>query len=97
MKGETQKIYRAMKALHRATLIAMVRWSFTCAGFGPNPRHLFGLLAVNPAILLDRITISEIALEALVVPEIMRPPLATERDLRRRQQTAGLHGLAASL
>jgi hypothetical protein len=33
MKGETRKIYRALLAFYKSTIILMVRWSFERAGF----------------------------------------------------------------
>jgi hypothetical protein len=41
LKGETLKIYRALAAFHKSTIIPMVRWSFVRAGFRRNPNNLF--------------------------------------------------------
>jgi hypothetical protein len=97
MKGETLKMYRAITAFYKATIIPMVRWSFIRAGFFLNPDDLFGPLTVNPARVIDRIALPEIALEHLVAPETMRPPLSTDPLVRRRHQIPGPTEFAVSL
>jgi hypothetical protein len=48
MKGDILKIYRAIPAFYRATIIPMVRWNFISAGFRLHPNSLFVLLTVIP-------------------------------------------------
>ena len=66
MKGETLKIYRALCAFYKATIIPMVRWSFSRAGFRLDPHNLFAPLTVNPAEVLDRLKVPDISLESFV-------------------------------
>jgi hypothetical protein len=54
MKGETRKIYRALLAFCRITIIPTVRWSFEQAGFRLNSDNLMSPLTVDPT--LHRIT-----------------------------------------
>jgi hypothetical protein len=62
-KGETLKIYRAILAFYKATIIPMVRWIFVRAGFRLNRKNLLAPLTVTPADVLARIAIPEIGLE----------------------------------
>jgi hypothetical protein len=63
MKEDTLKIYRAIAAFCKATIILIVRWSFTFAESLLNPEDLFAPLTVNPQIVLARIAIPEIPIE----------------------------------
>jgi hypothetical protein len=76
MKGETVKIYRAILAFYRATIIPMVRWSFVRAGFLLSPKNLLAPLTVTRADVLTRIAMPEIGLEDYVFgasPEVPLP------------------------
>jgi hypothetical protein len=97
MKGETLKMYRAIAAFYKATIIPMVRWSFIRAGLFLKLDDLFGPLTVNPAAVIDRIALPEIAIEHFVAPETTRSPLSTDRSVRRRDQIPGPIEFAVSL
>jgi hypothetical protein len=76
MKGETLKIYRAILAFYKATIISMVRWSFVRAGFRLNPKNLLAPLTVTPVDVLARIAMPEVGLENYVFgapPEVPLP------------------------
>jgi hypothetical protein len=86
LKGETLKMYRAITALYKSTIVQMVRWSFIRAGFLLKAQNLFGQVTVHPEGLLDRISVSEITLEEYVTPETLRPSLSTDQAACRRYQ-----------
>jgi hypothetical protein len=76
IKGETLKIYRAILAFYKATIIPMARWSFIQAGFRLNPKNLLAPLTVAPADVLARIALPEIGFEDYVFgapPEVPLP------------------------
>jgi hypothetical protein len=66
LKGETLKIYRAILAFYKATIIPMVRWSFIQAGFRPNPKNLLAPLTVTPADVLNRIAMPEVTFKEYI-------------------------------
>jgi hypothetical protein len=72
MKGEALKIYRAMLAFYKATIIPMVRWSFVPAGFRLNPKNLLAPLTVTPADVFARIAMPEIGLEDYVFRALLK-------------------------
>jgi hypothetical protein len=63
LKGETLKINRAILALHKATIIPMVRWSFISAGFRLSTQNLLAPVTVTPADVLARIAVPEVTFE----------------------------------
>jgi hypothetical protein len=76
MKGEMLKIYRAILAFYKATIIPMVRWSFVRAGFRLNPENLYAPLTMTPADVLARIAKPEVGLEDDIFgapPEVLLP------------------------
>jgi hypothetical protein len=52
-KGDIVKIYRAVTACYKATIIPMLRWSFIRAGFGLNLADLFVPFTVNRVMVLN--------------------------------------------
>jgi hypothetical protein len=79
MKGGMLKIYRAILAFHKATIIPMVRWSFVRAGFRFNPKPL----TVTPADMLAQIVMLEIGLEDYVFDAPPEVPLPAGRARHR--------------
>jgi hypothetical protein len=84
MKGEMLKIYRAILAFRKATIIPMVRWSFARAGFRLNPKNLLAPLTVTPAHVLAQIAMHEIGLEDYVFGAPPGVPLPAGRAGHRR-------------
>jgi hypothetical protein len=68
LKGETLKIYRALAAFHKSTIIPMVSWHLLRAGFRLNPRDL--LVSLTPAEVLYPILVSELPLEEFAFPDV---------------------------
>jgi hypothetical protein len=89
LKGDTLKVYCAIAAFYKSTVVQMVRCSFMRAGFR--------LDAVHPERVPDRISISEIALEKYVTPETLRPSLSTDQPARRRHEVPAPGEFAVSL
>jgi hypothetical protein len=67
MKVETLKMYRAMSAFYKATVIQVVRWSSNTAASQLNLNECVAPLTVNPQDVLERITRPECTLEALSI------------------------------
>jgi hypothetical protein len=63
MKGKTRKIYRALLAFYKSTIIPMVRWSFERAGFRLNSDNLLSPLTVDPTPALDRLDVPELSFD----------------------------------
>jgi hypothetical protein len=84
LKGETLKIYRAILAFYKATIIPMVRWSFIRAGFRLNPKNLLAPLTVTPADVLARIAMPEVTLEEYVFAPATEAALPAGRAGNRR-------------
>jgi hypothetical protein len=84
MKRETFKIYRAILAFDKTTIIPMVRWSFVRAGFRLNPKNLLAPLTVTPAGVLTRIAMPEIGLEDYIFGAPPEVPLPAGRTRHRR-------------
>jgi hypothetical protein len=63
IKGETRKIYRTFLPFCRRTIIPMVSSSFVRAGFFLHSKNLLGHVAVDATKILERIEISEFAVE----------------------------------
>jgi hypothetical protein len=97
MKGETSKIYRALLAFYKATIIPMVRWSFRRAGFNLNSTQLLGPLTVNPAEVLERIAVPEMALQELVSLDPSTAPASSDRAIHRRARIPAPLEFAVSL
>jgi hypothetical protein len=57
MKGETRKIYPALLAFYKATIIPMVRWSFERAGFLLDIENIRNPVQIVPSRVLVRISI----------------------------------------
>jgi hypothetical protein len=66
LKGETLKIYRAILAFYKATIIPIVRWTDIPARFRPNLKNISAPIAVTPADVLARIPMPEVTLEQCV-------------------------------
>jgi hypothetical protein len=97
MRGETLKIYRALLAFYKATIIPMVRWSFDRAGFRLNPHDLLGRLTLNPMEVLNRIGVPEMSLEQLISAETDEGSESQERPIRRRVRLPSLIEFADKL
>jgi hypothetical protein len=97
MNGETSKTYRALLAFYKATIIPMVRWSFRRAGFNLNPIQLLGPLTVNPAKVLERITVPEMALQELVSLDPSVAPASSDKSIHRRARIPAPLEFAVSL
>jgi hypothetical protein len=79
LKGETLKIYRALAAFYKSTIIPTVRWSFLPAGFQLRPDNLFAPVTLHPEIFIKRISLPEISLQEYVEPGTLGPPPGTDR------------------
>jgi hypothetical protein len=97
LKGETLKIYRALEAFYKSTILLMVRWGFVGAWFHLNPGNLSAPVTLRPEIVTERISLPEISLQEYVEPETLRPPLRTDRAARKRFQIPAPHESAVSL
>jgi hypothetical protein len=97
MKGETLKIYRALLAFYKATIIPLVRWSFVRGGLHLNPQDLFAPLTVTTDEVLDRITSPEMRLEDLVFPQASETSGAAGQATRRRARMPRPTDFAISL
>jgi hypothetical protein len=97
MKGETLKVYRAITAFYKATIIPMVRWSFLRAGFQLNPDKLFDPLTVNPDVVMTRIAAPEMTIEELVNPQTIEAGRMPPGAGRKRQHIPAPHEFSVSL
>jgi hypothetical protein len=59
MKGQTRRIYWALLAFDKSTIIPIVQWSFERAGFRLDSDNLLGPLTVDPTPILDRLNVLE--------------------------------------
>jgi hypothetical protein len=98
MKGETRKIYRALLAFYKSTIISMVWWSFERAGFRLNSDNLMSHLIVDPTPVLDRLDVSELPFDDAFVypdqPDLQRLQLTVQH---RRQRIPGQAQFAINL
>jgi hypothetical protein len=86
IKGETRKIYRALREFYKSTVIPMVRWSFERADFRLNSDNLLRPLTVDPTPVLERPDVPELPLnDAFVYPEQSDPYRLQQARQRRRQ------------
>jgi hypothetical protein len=98
MKGETRKIYRALLAFYKSTIIPMIRWSFERAGLHLNPDDLMGPLTINPGPVLQRLEVPELSFDdAFVYPEQLGRQQAQGTPRHRRQPIPGPTEFAISL
>jgi hypothetical protein len=87
MKGETRKIYRALLAFYKSTIIPMVWWSFERDGFRLNSENLLRPLTIDPTPVLDRLDALELPFDdALVYPDQLDPQRLQLTAQRRRQR-----------
>jgi hypothetical protein len=90
MKRETRKIYRALLAFYKSTIIPMVRWSFERAGIRLNSNNLLSHLIVDPTPVLDRLDVRELPFDnALVYPDQLGPQRLQLTAQHRRQRIPG--------
>jgi hypothetical protein len=74
MKRETRKIYRALLAFYRSTMIRMVRWSFGQAGFRLNSDNLLSPLTLDSIPVFNRLDVPELPFDdAFVHPDQLDP------------------------
>jgi hypothetical protein len=97
MKGETLKIFRAILAFYKATIIPVMKWSFVWAEFRLNPKNLFAPLTVTPADVLARIAIPQIGLEDYIFGATPEGPLPAGRARHRRALVPGPTEFAVNL
>jgi hypothetical protein len=98
MKGETRKIYRALLAFYKSTIIPMVRWSFERAGFRLNSDNLLSPLTVDPTRVLDRLDVPELPFDdAFVYPDQPDPQRLQLTAQRRGQRIPGPAQFAINL
>jgi hypothetical protein len=97
LRGETLKIYRALAAFYKATIIPMVRWSFCRAGFSLNPENLLAPVRVRPDEVLGRIALPEITLEELTSLEPNGTAASARPPVRRRARIPGPVEFAVNL
>jgi hypothetical protein len=90
MKRETQKIYRALLALYKSTIIPMVRGSFERAGFRLDSDNLLSPLTVDPTPVLDRLDVPELSFDdPFGYPDQLDPQRLQLTTQRRRQRIPG--------
>jgi hypothetical protein len=89
LKGKTLKIYRAMLAFYKATIIPMVRWSFLRAGFRFKADNLLVPLTVTQTEIREPIVVPELSLEEFVFSAPDEAVRAAERPARRRAPIPG--------
>jgi hypothetical protein len=77
LTDETLKIYRALPAFYKATIVPMFRWSFRLPGFRLNSDNLLAPLTINRSGVLARISVLEVSLEQLVFQEPAETPAST--------------------
>jgi hypothetical protein len=75
LEKETLRIYRALAASYKSTIIPMVRWSLVRAGFRLNPDRLSAAVTLHPEICIERISLPEISPQKCMQPETLRLPL----------------------
>jgi hypothetical protein len=98
MKGETRKIYRALLAFYKSTIIPMIRWSFERAGFCLNATNLLGPLTIDPRPVLGRLEVPELSFDdAFVYPDRMNPQHVQGSSPHRRRPIPGPTEFAISL
>jgi hypothetical protein len=98
MKGEIQKIYRALLSFYKITIIPMIWWSFVRTGFFLKPENLLGPVGVNRTRVLERIEVPELPVdEAFMYPEIINLPTRPGIPTRRRGPVPGPTSFAVSL
>jgi hypothetical protein len=98
MKGETQKIYRALLSFYKSTIIYMIRWNFVRAGFFLTPENLLGPVGVNETRVLERIEVHELPVdEAFMYPETIDLPTRPGILASRRAPVPGPISFAVSL
>jgi hypothetical protein len=74
MKRENRKIYRALLAFYKSTIIPMARWSFKRAGFRLNSDNLLSPLTVDPTPVLDQLDMPELPFDdAFIYPDQLDP------------------------
>jgi hypothetical protein len=97
MKGETLKIFRAVMAFDKATIIRMVRWNFISAGLGLNPENLFVPMSISRMKVLERIAHPDVPIEEFLGSEANRAPGDATGASRRRWAIPGPSTFAISL
>jgi hypothetical protein len=98
MKGENRKIYRALLAFYKSTIILMVRWSFERAGFRLNSENLLSPLTVDPTPVLDRLEVPELPFnDAFICSDQLDPQRRQLIAQRRRQRIPGPAQFAINL
>jgi hypothetical protein len=72
MKRETWKMYRALLAFYKATIILMVAWSFERAGFLLDLENIRNPVQIAPSRVLDRIGVSDFEIDdSFIYPDHM--------------------------
>jgi hypothetical protein len=90
MKGETRKIYQALLALYKSTIIPMVRWSFERAAFRLNSDNLLSHLTGDSIPVLDRLDVLELPFDgAFGYPDQLDPQRLQLTAQRGRQRIRG--------
>jgi hypothetical protein len=98
MKGETRKIYRALLAFYKSTIISMVRWSFERAGLRLNSDNLLSPLTVDPTPVLDRLDVPELPFDdSFVYLDQLDPQRLQLTAQRPRQRIPGPAQFAINL
>jgi hypothetical protein len=98
MKRETRKIYRALLAFYKSTIVPMFRWSFERAGFRLNSDNRPSSLTVDPTPVHDRPDVPELLLDdAFVYPDQLDPQRPKLTMQRRRQRIPGSAQVAINL
>jgi hypothetical protein len=98
MKGEAKKMYCALLAFYKATIIAMVRWSFERAGFLLDLEKIRFLVRIVPSKILDRIGVPDFEIDdSFIYPDHMRKEAEVKDVTRKRLRTPKPSEFAISL
>jgi hypothetical protein len=87
MKGEARKMYCALLAFYRATIIPMVRWRFERAGFLLDLENIRNPVQIVPRRVLDRIGVPNFEIgNSFIHPDQMRKKLKPRMRLANARQ-----------
>jgi hypothetical protein len=83
------KVYRAILAFYKATIIPMARWCFLRVGFRLNQKNILAPLTMTGAEIRERIVVPELSLEEFVFSALDEAVRAAERPTRQRTPIPG--------
>jgi hypothetical protein len=88
MKEETKKMYRALPAFYKATIVPMIRWSFERGRFLLDLDDIRNLVQIDPSRVLARIALPDSEFdESFIYPAEMRKDAERMNAARKRAPT----------